>query len=71
MKYLPFADLLDAEPANIAILSTYQLDPDFFERQLLRCATLAKARRILLFLDASRPLKRSQIGVNQHITVRA
>jgi hypothetical protein len=53
MKYFPFADLLDSEPANIAIFSTYQLDPDFFERQLLRCATLAKARRILVFLDAS------------------
>jgi hypothetical protein len=52
MKYLPFADLLDSEPANLAILSTYQLDPDFFERQLLRCATLVKARRILVFLDA-------------------
>jgi hypothetical protein len=53
MKYLSFADLLDSEPANIAILSTYQLDPDFFERQLLRCTALAKARRILVFLDAS------------------
>jgi hypothetical protein len=52
VKYLPFTDLLDAEPANIAILSTYELDPDFFERRLLRCGTLAAARRILVFLDA-------------------
>lgn len=52
MKFLSFTDLLDSEPANIAILSTYQLEPDFFERQLLRCTTLAKARRILIFLDA-------------------
>lgn len=52
MKFLPFTDLLNSDPANIAILSTYQLEPDFFERQLLRCTTLAKARRILIFLDA-------------------
>jgi hypothetical protein len=52
MKYLDFTDLLDAEPANLAILSTYQLDPDFFERRLLRCPALAKARRILVLLDA-------------------
>ncbi|MHB1423761.1 MAG: phospholipase D-like domain-containing protein [Gemmataceae bacterium] len=52
MKYLDFTDLLDGEPANLALLSTYQFDPDFFERRLLRCSALAKARRILIFLDA-------------------
>jgi hypothetical protein len=52
MKYLDFTDLLDAQPANLAVLSTYQLDPDFFERRLLRCPALAKARRILVFMDA-------------------
>ena len=53
MKYLSFTDLLDSEPANLAILSTYQFEPDFFEQQLLRCTALAKARRILVFLDSS------------------
>jgi hypothetical protein len=52
MKYLDFTSLFDTEPANIAILSSFQLDPDYFERRLLRCTALAKARRILIFLDA-------------------
>jgi hypothetical protein len=52
MKYLDFTDLLDTQPANLAVLSTYQLDPDFFERRLLRCTALTKARRILVFMDA-------------------
>lgn len=52
MKYLDFTSLLDTEPASIAVLSSFQLDPDYFERRLLRCTALAKARRILVFLDA-------------------
>ncbi len=53
MKFLDFASLLDTEPANLAALSTFQFDADFFERQLLRCSALLKARRILVFMDAS------------------
>lgn len=52
MKYLDFSSLLDGEPALIAFLSTFQFDPDFFERRLLRCPALTKARRIVVFLDA-------------------
>ena len=52
MKYLDFCSLLTGDPAYIAFLSTFQFDPDFFERRLLRCQTLAKARRIVVFLDA-------------------
>ncbi len=52
MKFLDFTSLFDGEPANLAILSTFQLDADFFERRLLRCAALVKARRILVFMDA-------------------
>jgi hypothetical protein len=54
MKFLDFTSLLDTEPANLAALSTYQFDADFFERRLLRCSALLKARRILVFMDASR-----------------
>ena len=53
MKFLNFASLLETEPANLAALSTFQFDPDFFERCLLRCSALEKARRILVFMDAS------------------
>jgi hypothetical protein len=52
MKYLDFTTLFDSEPASLAIMSTFQLDADFFERRLLRCQTLNKARRIIIFMDA-------------------
>ena len=53
MKFLDFTSLLDTEPANLAALSTYQFDADFFERRLLRCSALLTARRILVLMDAS------------------
>lgn len=54
MKFSDFSSLLDSEPANIALLSTFQFDPDYFERRLLRrCASLLKARRIVVFMDGS------------------
>lgn len=52
MKYLDFFSLFDSEPAYIAFFSTFQFDPDFFERRLLRCASLQRARRIAVFMDA-------------------
>lgn len=52
MKYIDFSELLEGDPAHIAFLSTFQFDPDFFERRLFRSATLSKARRIIVFLDA-------------------
>ena len=52
MKYVDVSSLFDTDPAYIALLSTYQFDPDFFERRLLRCQTLAKARRVVVFVDA-------------------
>jgi hypothetical protein len=55
VKYHEFSSLFDGEPAHLALLSTYQFDPDFFERRLLlRCPALAKARRIAVFMDAGR-----------------
>lgn len=53
MKYLDCFSLFDGDPAYIAIFSTFQFDPDFFERRLLRCETLKKARRIAVFMDAT------------------
>jgi HKD family nuclease len=53
MKFLDFTSLLDTEPANLAALSTYEFDADFFERRLLRSSALLKARPILVFMDAS------------------
>jgi hypothetical protein len=53
MKFLDFTSLFDTEPAHLAALSTFQFDADFFERRLLRCSALVKARRILVFMDAS------------------
>ena len=52
MKYLDCFSLFEGDPAYIALFSTFQFDPDFFERRLLRCETLKKARRIAIFMDA-------------------
>jgi hypothetical protein len=52
MKFLDITNLFGAEPAHLAALSTFEFNPDFFERQLLPCSTLAQARRILVFMDA-------------------
>ena len=52
MKYVDYLTLLDGAPAQIAFLSTFDFDPDFFERRVLRSETLSKARRIVVFMDA-------------------
>lgn len=52
MKYQDYSDLFDTEPATLACLSTFNFDPDFFERRLLRTAALDRARRIVVFMDA-------------------
>lgn len=53
MKFVDAASLYETEPAALALLSTFQFDPDFFERRLLRCPSLAAARRIAVFMDAA------------------
>ena len=53
MTYLDFTTLLEGDPAYLALFSTFQFDPDFFERRLLKCPALKKARRIAVFMDAS------------------
>jgi hypothetical protein len=45
--------LFEGDRSHIAFLATYQFDPDFFERRLLRCSALQKARRIVVFVDRS------------------
>lgn len=52
MKFLDFTTLFETEPASLAVLSTFQFDADFFERRILRCPALVKARRILVFMDS-------------------
>jgi hypothetical protein len=52
MNYLDYISLLEGEPALLALLSTFQFDPDFFESRLLKSPALKKARRIAVFMDA-------------------
>src|SRR3954466_12414707 len=52
MRFLDFTSLFETQTADLAALATFQFDADFFERRLLRSASLAKARRILVFMDA-------------------
>src|SRR5688572_7075286 len=54
MKYHDLAGQFDGDPAELALLSTYQFDPDFFEYRLLRCPALEGARRIAVLMDAGR-----------------
>ena len=52
MKYLDYLSLFDGDPAELACFSTFNFDADFFERRMLRTPTLAKARRIMIFMDS-------------------
>ena len=63
MKYLEFASLLNGDAATIACLSTFQFDPDYFERRLMQCPALSKARRIMVFLDARQWLRRMTLDL--------
>ena len=49
---LEFSSLLSGEDTELALLSTYQFDPDDFERRLLRQPALNSARRIAVLVDA-------------------
>lgn len=51
MKFVDFGSLLAGEPAALALLSTFQFDPDYFERRILMTPALQKARRIVVFMD--------------------
>jgi hypothetical protein len=52
VNYLDFTSLLDGDSAYLALFSTFMFEPDFFERRLLKCSALRKARRIAVFMDA-------------------
>ena len=57
MNYTDFCSLFDLEEADIALLSTYEFDPIFFEHRLLHTKALAEARRIVIFVDYGRYMK--------------
>jgi len=46
-----FAKVFEKAKAEVAILSTYDFDPLYFENRLLRKNTLNEASRILIFMD--------------------
>ena len=51
MKYIDFSGLFDLGGIELALLSTFNFDPDYFERRLLAETSLADARRIAVFMD--------------------
>ena len=57
MNFLDATTLFDRLQADLAVLSTYQFDPAFFESRLLRCTSLASARRIVVLMDAGQLTK--------------
>ncbi|MBZ0145638.1 MAG: hypothetical protein K8F56_18875 [Rhodocyclaceae bacterium] len=54
MRFLDYSALLTGPAAELALFSTYEFDPDFFERRLLRCEGLAGARRIVILMDGGK-----------------
>jgi len=60
MKFLDFMELLKSEPVSFAALSTFTFDVDYFERRVLRAKALAKARQIVVFMDAGQWRRLSQ-----------
>ena len=60
MKFLDFMELLKSEPVSFAALSTFNFDVDYFERRVLRTKALAKARQIVVFMDAGQWRRLSQ-----------
>lgn len=71
MRFLNVLELYDYEPARLALLSTFQFDPDYFERRVLRSPSLSRARRIAVFMDARewRKLLRQEFSV-RHLNRR-
>jgi hypothetical protein len=53
VKYLDYSSLLSGRGVDLALFSTFQFDPDFFERRLLRSEGLNGARRIVILMDGS------------------
>ena len=51
MKYVDVPSLYEGDPVELALLASYQFDPDYFERRILRSTSLAEARRIIVFVD--------------------
>lgn len=62
MRYADFSGFLKGDPSRIVLLSTFQFDPEFFEARLLRAPSLARARRIVVFVDGSEWSKFLQRG---------
>jgi HKD family nuclease len=54
MTPLDLLDTFDGTAAKIALVATYEFDPLFFERRVLRKRGFAGAERILVLMDAGR-----------------
>jgi HKD family nuclease len=54
MTPLDLLDTFDGTAAKIALVATYEFDPLFFERRVLRKRAFAGAERILVLMDAGR-----------------
>jgi hypothetical protein len=54
MKYTEVADIITTHRTKVAIFSTYEFDPIYFERRLLASEALEQANRILIFMDGAR-----------------
>lgn len=54
MKELDIIDKFDEADSSFALIATYEFDPIFFERRLLRAKNFASAKRIVVLMDHAR-----------------
>ena len=54
MNPLDFLDTLNRSGGQFALVATYEFDPVFFERRILRTKAFESAHRILVLMDKGR-----------------
>lgn len=54
MKEIDFIDQFDQADSRFALIATYEFDPIFFERRMLKAKSLASAQRIVVLMDHAR-----------------
>ena len=63
MNFLDFNSLFDKDEVEVAIFSTYNFEPIFFENRLLHSKSLEKTRHIIVMMDAGQFTKIQQDDV--------
>lgn len=63
MKHIDLLESFDSRDAEVALLSTFNFDPGFFERELLSRRALRRCRHVLVLMDSDRWRALCQKGI--------